>query len=65
MSNVMTVKDLRAKTSSDRQKLLVSLHKQVRELLFERQAGSLTKVRKIRQARKSIAKILTIENEKS
>lgn len=62
-STITTVKDLRRKSPAELQKVLEQLHEQMREMQFELRIGHVKKVHGARQLRKSIAKVLTIQNE--
>ncbi|MFO0702878.1 MAG: 50S ribosomal protein L29 [Candidatus Andersenbacteria bacterium] len=61
MPKVLSLSDIRRKSPQERTSLVVQLRHQLREARFEQHAGSLTKVRTIRELRRSIAKVLTIK----
>lgn len=56
----MKMKDLREKSVVERTKLLGELRNRVRDLRFRLASRELTDVREIREARKTIAQLLTI-----
>ena len=63
MPKVVTVAELRRKTHEQRTALVAQLRQQLREQRFEQRGGSLRTVRTIRVLRRSIAKVLTIDNQ--
>jgi|GEM_PF-6301522 len=60
MANVLTVTDLRKKTSSDLGKLHLQLQDQLRAKQFEARSGQLKKMHEIKALRRSIAKVMTV-----
>lgn len=65
MANLLTLAQLRAKTPAQRTTFLRELKTQLRELRVAQRAGSLRKVHQVARVRRSIAKVLTIQSEKS
>ena len=63
MANVVTVAELRRKTHEQRTALVSQLRRQLRVQRFEQRDGSLRSVRTIRALRRSIAKVLTVDNQ--
>ncbi len=60
----MKIKELREKNIEELKKLLAEKREAVRKLRFDISSKHITKVRDIRNARKDVAKILTLINEK-
>ncbi len=58
------MKELREKNIDELQKSLVSAREQVRDLRFKIGTKQLPRVRQLREARKEVARILTVLNEK-
>jgi large subunit ribosomal protein L29 len=58
------MKELREKSIDELQKLLVSAREHVRDLRFKVGTKQLPRVRQLRDARKEVARILTVLNEK-
>ena len=58
----MTIKDLKNKAESQLHSLLAEHRDKIRELRFKVSTGELKTVRKIRDAKKTVAKILTLLN---
>ena len=61
----MKVKELREKSDAELQKLLKSTREHLREVRFKVASEQLKNVREIRVDRKTVAKILTVEKERS
>ncbi len=57
----MTIKELREKSDVELDRLLVSLRNKLRELRFKVTAKQLGGIRQIREAKKDIARILTLK----
>ena len=60
----MEIADLKRKTEKDLRGLLIEKRTALRELRFKAGEGQLKDVREIREARKAIAQILTLLNQK-
>ncbi len=60
----MKIKELREKNIEELKKLLAEKREAVRKLRFDIASKHITKVRDIRNAKKDVAKILTLINEK-
>jgi len=60
----MKASELRKKTEKELQKLLIENREKIRKLRFDLASGKVKNVREIREARKVVARILTILNEK-
>ncbi|HAH03954.1 MAG: 50S ribosomal protein L29 [Parcubacteria group bacterium GW2011_GWA2_43_17] len=60
----MELKELRTKTLSDLSKLLAQHREKFRGLRFSVSAKQLKNIREFREARKLVARILTVINEK-
>ncbi|OGH71136.1 MAG: 50S ribosomal protein L29 [Candidatus Magasanikbacteria bacterium RIFCSPHIGHO2_02_FULL_51_14] len=60
----MEIADLKRKTEKDLRELLREKRTALRELRFQAGEGQLKDVREIREARKAIAQILTLLNQK-
>lgn len=58
------MKELQEKTINELQKTLVTAREEVRALRFKIGTKQLPQVRKLREARKTVARILTVLNEK-
>ena len=58
----MKMKELREKSATELDRLLVELRNKVREYRFKVAARQLTDVRDIRQAKKTIAQIMTFKH---
>jgi large subunit ribosomal protein L29 len=56
----MKVSELRPKSQSDLQKVLLEKRERLRQLRFDLAAGKIKNVREIRKIKKDIARILTI-----
>ncbi|PIY96352.1 MAG: 50S ribosomal protein L29 [Candidatus Kerfeldbacteria bacterium CG_4_10_14_0_8_um_filter_42_10] len=61
----MKIKELREKSDAELQKLLKSTREHLREVRFKVASEQLKNVREIRVDRKTVAKILTVEKERS
>lgn len=63
---ILRVKDIRAMSSEDRRKRLIELRTELMRLrTMIKAGGSVENPARIRELRKAIARILTIENEQS
>lgn len=60
----MKIKDLREKTEKDLNKMLAAEKERVRDLRFKVSQRQLKNLREAREAKKVIARILTIKKEK-
>ena len=60
----MKASELRKKTEKELQKLLIENREKIRKLRFDLASGKVKNVRESREARKVVARILTILNEK-
>jgi large subunit ribosomal protein L29 len=60
----MKIKELREKTEKDLQKMLAAEREHVRELRFKVSQRQLKNLREARNAKKTIAQILTLKKEK-
>ena len=58
----MKIQELRQKTKSELQKLLIDVREKLRQLRFNLASGKVKNVREIRKIKKEIAQILTILN---
>ncbi len=61
----MKISELREKTNVELDRMLAELRDKVRDMRFKVAARQLTDVRDIREARKGIARILTIRKSKA
>lgn len=61
----MDIKELRDKTDVELDRLLVELRNKTREQRFRIAARQLTGVRQVRDAKKTIARILTLKKQRS
>ncbi|MEK7167315.1 MAG: 50S ribosomal protein L29 [Patescibacteria group bacterium] len=61
----MKIKELKQKSENELQKLLQESQEKLRELRFKIASKQLKKVRELRNAKKLIAKILTLLNQKT
>ncbi len=59
----MTIKELREKSDVELDRLLANLRNKLRELRFKVTAKQLGGVRQIREAKKDIARILTLKKQ--
>lgn len=59
----MKIKEIRQKTFKELQENLASLREKLRELRFNLASGKVKNIREVHQAKKDIAKILTIIKE--
>lgn len=59
----MKIQELRGKSQVELQKLLTKKRKKLRQLSFDLASGKIKNVREIRETKKDIARILTIEAE--
>ncbi len=60
----MEIKDLRDKTDVELDRLLAELRDKVRSMRFRIAARQLNDVREVREAKKSIARILTLRRQR-
>jgi large subunit ribosomal protein L29 len=60
----MKAKELRKKTIKELRKMEMDLREQLRELKFALASGKVKNVRKIREIKRDIARILTVIREK-
>ncbi|MEY4722597.1 MAG: Ribosomal protein [Candidatus Parcubacteria bacterium] len=60
----MKIKELRDKTDQELDKLLAELRDTVRDLRFRIAARRLTDVRQVREAKKAIARVLTLRRSR-
>jgi len=60
----MKISELRNKTKHELEKLLTESREKLRQLRFDIQLKQIKNVREIRRAKKDIARILTLLNEK-
>lgn len=61
----MKIKDLREKTEKDLDKMLATERERVRDLRFKVSQRQLKNLRETRNAKKTIARILTLKKEKA
>jgi large subunit ribosomal protein L29 len=61
----MKITELRQKSLSELQKLLIESRERLRELRFDLAAGKVKNIREIRKVKRNIARILTLLNQKS
>lgn len=63
----MKIKELKEKSTKELQRLLYEKRKELQELIFKKNLGTLKKTHKIRQTKKTIARILTLisQNQKN
>jgi len=59
----MKIKELRQKSKSEMQKLLQDSREKLRQLNFDLAGGKVKNVKGIHQAKKDIARILTLEKQ--
>jgi len=60
-----SIADLRKKKVTELDQLLVSFRNQLRETRFDVQANQLSKVHRVNELKKSIAKVMTIKHERA
>ncbi len=60
---MLKIKDLRTKTADELEAMLSDLRKEGLNLRFQKSTGQLEKTHRIRQAKKEIAKIKTVQKE--
>ncbi|MCS7007002.1 MAG: 50S ribosomal protein L29 [Thermoleophilia bacterium] len=61
----MRAKDVRALSDEDLERKLAETRKELFDLRFQRATGALENSARIRQAKREIARILTIQNERA
>ncbi|OGY88839.1 MAG: 50S ribosomal protein L29 [Candidatus Komeilibacteria bacterium RIFCSPLOWO2_01_FULL_45_10] len=59
----MEFKELKGKSAEELQKLLAQFREKVRDLRFSVSAKQLKNIRQLREAKKAVAKILTVLNQ--
>lgn len=61
----MKIKDIRVLKEVDANKKLVELKKELFNLRFQKPTGQLTNLSRVKYVRRSIAKLMTVMNEKN
>lgn len=61
----MKTRELRQKSKSELQKILVDSREKLRQLRFDLAAGKVKNVREVRKIKKDIAKVLTLLKQKT
>jgi len=61
----MKIQELRQKSKNELQKFLQDLREKLRQLNFDLAGGKVKNVREIRQAKKDIARVLTLEKQEN
>lgn len=60
----MKILEIRKKDSAELNSLLLDLKKEAFNLRFQKAAGSLAKTSRVREVRKTVAKVVTVLNER-
>jgi len=60
----MKLEEIRSKNEEELHHLLLELRERLRQLKFDHAAGKLKNIQEIRQTKKTVARILTVLNER-